>query len=212
MAKSLRDDVGKNVPIGYLINTLANQGLLSSQLIALVNDLFELRNQVVHGAGVVITAEDAESYQKAAKNVIDALELTESPAYRAMKYEEKVYWALHALTSIDAIERPFGGDAGYDALVTLAGGKNVAIETTYRMRQPLRGREAEQRIDRVREKVRLKVGRDVPVLIITNSALKPDVEELNRVRSGEVPSAEVIQWNGQEDNDYLLRALGRAMG
>ncbi|WP_159038129.1 hypothetical protein [Streptomyces sp. WM6386] len=214
MAKSLRGDVGENAPSGHLIDAVANQRLLSSQVISLVNDLFELRNQVVHGAGVVITAAEAESYQKAATNVIDALALTESPGYRAVKYEERVYWALHSLAgdSIDSIERPFGGNAGWDSLVTLASGKIVAIETTYRIRQPLRAREAEQRIDRVREKVRLKVGGDVPVLIITNSALKPDVEELNRVRSGAAPSAEVIQWNGREDDDYLLRALGRAMG
>jgi hypothetical protein len=213
MSKSLRDDVGTNAPIGYLIKTVANQGLLSSQLIALVNDLFELRNQVVHGAGIVITVADAESYQKAATNVIDALELAESPGYRAMKYEERVFRALRALVSGDSIERPFGsGAAGHDFLVTLGGGKVVAIETKHRVRQPVRAREANEIFENVREKVRLKVGKDVPVLIITNAALTPDIEELNRERSGQVPSAEVIQWNGNQDNDYLLRALGRAMG
>ncbi|MDV7217903.1 hypothetical protein [Streptomyces prunicolor] len=212
MSKSLRDSVGPNPPPGYLIKTVANQGLLSSQLIALVNDLFELRNQVVHGAGLMIAKADAESYQKAAANVIDALELAESPGYRAMAYEERVFRALRTLVGV-SIERPFNNrTAGHDFLVTLGGGKIVAIETKYRVRQPLRAGDADEIFGNVRKQVRLKVGRDVPVLLITNAVLKPDIEKLNRERSGDVPSAEVIQWNGHEDNDYLLRALGRAMG
>jgi hypothetical protein len=143
--------------------------------------------------------------------VIDALALAESPQYQAMRYEERVFRALRAFVG-DSIERPFGSGAGHDFLVTLGGGKIVAIETKHRIRQPVRAREADEIFKNVRDKVRLKVGRDVPVLIITNATLKPDIEKLNREHSGDVPSAEVIQWNGHEDDDYLFRALGRAMG
>ncbi len=203
MNKSLQIGVGGSVPIGQLIKRVADQGFLSSQLIALANDLFELRNQVVHGAGPVISRAEAESYQKAAKNVIDALKLAESPTYRSMKYEERVFRALRRLVG-DQIE-PVGGNSGPDFRLTVGDGKSVVIETKYRTRRSFDVMDA----GAVLEYVRNQVGHDAGVLIVTNAALSSSVKEFNGRHSVESPSAEVIQWNGDEDNDYLLRAVAR---
>ncbi|MFF1285248.1 hypothetical protein ACFVY4_31580 [Streptomyces sp. NPDC058299] len=209
MAESLRHDGSTYVPITQLINRVANQGLLSSQLMALVHDLFELRNQVVHG-GSVITPAEAESYQTAASRVIEALQLAESPIYRSMNYEDRVYRALRALVG-SSVERG-GGGAGHDFRVTLNGGKVVVIETKYRTRRAISASEADGIVRIAREGARRALKKDAPVLVITNKAFRPDVVEFNTVHSVETPSAEVIQWNGREEDDYLFRALARATG
>lgn len=210
MAESLKNDASTYVPITQLINKVANQGLLSAQLIPLVHDLFELRNQVVH-SGIVIAAAEAESYRTAAGKVIDALKLAESPIYRSMNYEDRVYRTLRALVG-GSVERTNSGAAGHDFRVTLDGGKVVVIETKYRTRRVISAYEADGIVRSAREGARLKLKKDAPVLIITNKALRPDVMDFNTVHSVETPSAEVIQWNGHEDDDYLFRALARATG
>jgi hypothetical protein len=203
MNKSLKIEAGGGLPIGQLINRVADQGFLSSPLVALVNDLFELRNQVVHGAGPVITKAEAESYQNAARNVIDTLKLAESPTYRSMKYEERLFRSLRRLVG-DGIE-PVGGHSGPDFRLTLGDGKSVAIETKYRTKGPFFGRDA----GAVLEYVRNQVGSDAGVLIVTNAALSSSAREFNERYSVESPSAEVIQWKNDEDNEYLLRAVAR---
>ncbi|MGW3124539.1 hypothetical protein ACWDBW_46865 [Streptomyces sp. NPDC001107] len=204
MNKSLKIEAGGSLPIVQLINRVADQGFLSSPLVALVNDLFELRNQVVHGTGPVITRPEAESYQNAARNVIDALKLAESPIYRSMKYEERLFRSLRRLVG-GGIE-PVGGNSGpADFRITLGDGKSVLIETKYRTRRPFDGKDAGAYLEYVRN----QVGSDAGVLIVTNAALSPSARQFNERHSVESPSAEVIQWQGDEDNDYLLRAISR---
>ncbi|BBC94991.1 hypothetical protein SRO_3815 [Streptomyces rochei] len=210
MAESLKRDNSTYVPNIQLINGVASQGLLSSQLMALVHDLFELRNQVVHGGGV-ITAAEAESYQTAASRVIEALKLAESPIYRSMSYEDRVYRALRAVVGA-SVERTGSSAAGHDFRVTLNGGKVVVIETKHRTRRAIGASEADGIVRNAREGARLELKKDAPVLIVTNKAFGSDVVEFNLVHSVETPSAEVIQWNGYEDDDYLFRALARATG
>lgn len=203
MNRSLRIGAGRHLSFGKLIKGVADQGLLSTQLISLANDLFELRNQVVHGAGAAITRAEAESYQRAAGSVIDALALAESSNYRAMKYEESVFRALRSLLG-DQIE-PVGGSNTPDFRASLDGGRSVVIETKYRTRSLFGVRDAATALEQVRK----TVGDEVGVLIVTNSALSPAVKEFNRKHSVESPSVEVIQWKGNDDNDYLLRAVAR---
>jgi SepF-like predicted cell division protein (DUF552 family) len=188
----------------HLIRRVADKGLLSSQLITLANDLFELRNQVVHGTGVTISITEAESYSQAAANVIDALTLAESSNYLAISYEEDVLRALRGMIG-DRIE-VIKDNSGPDFKVTLKNGKSVVIETKFLRRHRFSVARASETLEHVRN----SIGNDSAVLIVTNTELAPNIEEFNERHSTESPRAEVIQWANQMDDNDLFRALARS--
>ncbi|MFD9029314.1 hypothetical protein [Streptomyces parvulus] len=181
--------------------TLANMGLLSHELARSVDDLRHLRNRVVHEGDILLTKSGARSYITGAQRIVEALELSQDPRFRALQYERSVVDALgRAGLHTEAGLR----DDEFDAYGQTPSGTMIAVEIRFRRRGTLQMRDIEKVVSKLPSLT-------TNVLIVTNAPLSEEVHEFNRTYDAG-PRCEVVQWQGDEDTSLLVRAIGRLAG
>lgn len=181
--------------------SLAPTDVLTPELARSATDLSELRNRVVHEGDVIPTVSGARSYVTAARRIVEALDLANSPALRYRQYEEQV---LGALSVNSVYVQPNEGDQGFDAYCETEAGGSFAVEVLFR-----RSKLTMADIKRVTEQMPLLA---TGVLVLTNAPLSQEVREFNATSGNGRPSMEVVQWRDSTDDDLLVRAIARVAG
>ncbi|MFI1973004.1 hypothetical protein [Streptomyces cinnamoneus] len=181
--------------------TLANMGLLSDELARSVDDLRHLRNRVVHEGDILLTKSGARSYITAAQRIVEALELSQDPRFRALQYERSV---VEALSRAGLHTEAGFRDDEFDAYGQTPAGTMIAVDIRFRRGGRLQMRDMEKVVAKF-------PSLNANVLVVTNAALSEEVREFNRTHDGR-PRCEVVQWQGDEDTPLLVRAIGRLAG
>ncbi len=178
-----------------IVRAISEDGFLPDHLIRLTSDLMLIRNRVAHEGDASLTTGDAKAYVAAAETVSDALELSQTPHARYLRYERAVQGALLSLNL--SAQKP-ELDRDIDFLVGDYDGV-VGVVVKYQSRGPY--------VRHLLERVISRHGPSpVPVLSVTNAPIAESVTAFDF--SPDVASVrEVVQWNTREDNDLLMRAL-----
>jgi len=198
---------GRDGNVPQVLGWVASSGMLSADAVRSIQDLRELRNRVAHGGDLILTSEGAQTYVRSSRRMIDALALARTPEVRARAYELALQRSLERMLP-SVILNPLGRRGLLDFAIRDFAQRSAVVQWKYRTRRPIELTEVLREVDRV---IASKVSDGL--LIVTNAPLSESVRRLN---SGELSNRvnwslplEVIQWNGPEDDDLLLRALGR---
>ncbi|MCH8205581.1 MAG: hypothetical protein IH956_01090 [Chloroflexi bacterium] len=67
-------EVSPTAPTTRMVKLLANRGLITGMVVAIINDLRSLRNEAVHAEDFALSARDAREYVDVARRVARALQ------------------------------------------------------------------------------------------------------------------------------------------
>lgn len=198
--------MGRNPNAPQVLNWLSGQGLLPTNIVRSAHDLRELRNRVVHEGEILLTTEGARTYVQSARKFIDALALARTPSLRARSYENSLQRSL-SVVAREVVAYPAGRNIPVDFLVRDDAGRVAVVQAKY-SQSPLTLVDVQQEIGRV-----VRSGIAGGILVITSVSLSEAVRDLNASETVPLPDGprpvEIVTWAGPEDDDVLVRALGR---
>lgn len=198
---------------GRLIGAAAQQRLLSRDLMADAQQLYEIRSQIAHADEPIMTQEGALSYLSTARKVVDALTLASTSQSQALRFEGAIENLLESSGFL--VERVLV-DSGYDFRVRRPeSGSSMALNLKfYGSGRPY----IMQYFEHERKKLESLPVDVNSLLVVTNSPVTNAVQaalsqpSLEGIDSSSGPrSLDVVQWRGPEDDNSVVAAARRMM-
>lgn len=184
--------ISQNIPTYVLIDTLAEQGLISSRVAFAIDNLRHLRNATVHSKQPSVTRQEAAEYVNTLDTVIQTI------THPALIYESSVAAAVNRVARAARVQ-----DASESDLIAVTQRGRVAVVVKY-----LSGRSLGRKdIERGAQAALRAYGGGV--LIVTNAPLSQSALDFNNAYSDREHPVEAMTWNSKKDDNLLARAVVR---